>query len=216
MSSDTIGSDVTKMTTKNVTNELFVDVVETMKVTFNSSGNVINSEIDGKIQMKSYMAGNPIFKMSLCDNIVLNSNQDYGIKLDDVNYDPCVNYENFEFNKTLSIKPPNGTFVAMNYRITKDFNYPFRVHSFLNEKSAFKVELVIKVTYFIYIFKFIFHFIFSLYFYIIVIFLYFSIIVIFFYNCYIIFFIIFLLYFSLSNFSNIIFFYYFFLFLLIF
>lgn len=146
MTKDTVGSDVTKSSSLKLTNELFVDVVEKMNVTFNSSGNVINSEIDGQIQMKSYMAGDPVFTMCLCESVVVNAEQDYGIKLDDVNYDACVNHDNFEFNKTLTVKPPNGTFVAMNYRITKDFNYPFRVHSFLHEKSAFRVELVIKIS----------------------------------------------------------------------
>jgi AP-4 complex subunit mu-1 len=39
--------------------EIFVDVVERLSVTFNSAGYVLTSEIDGAIQCKSFLAGNP-------------------------------------------------------------------------------------------------------------------------------------------------------------
>ncbi|KAI5407550.1 hypothetical protein KIW84_053704 [Lathyrus oleraceus] len=38
--------------------EIFVDVIEKISVTFNSSGYILTSEIDGTIQMKSYLTGN--------------------------------------------------------------------------------------------------------------------------------------------------------------
>ena len=48
-----------------------MDVVENIVATFNSSGNVINSYINGSVLCKSYIAGNPSFKMRFCDNIVV-------------------------------------------------------------------------------------------------------------------------------------------------
>lgn len=40
-------------------NQIFVDVFEKLSILFNSSGYVINSSIEGCIQMKSYLHGNP-------------------------------------------------------------------------------------------------------------------------------------------------------------
>ena len=39
--------------------EIFVDVVERLTVTFNSAGYVLTTEIDGSIQCKSFLQGNP-------------------------------------------------------------------------------------------------------------------------------------------------------------
>ncbi|KAG9444613.1 hypothetical protein H6P81_015953 [Aristolochia fimbriata] len=38
--------------------EIFVDIIEKISVTFSSSGYILTSEIDGTIQMKSYLTGN--------------------------------------------------------------------------------------------------------------------------------------------------------------
>lgn len=122
-------------------------MIENLIATFNSAGNIINSSINGKVVCKSYIGGNPSFKMRFCDNIVVGEDQSYGIKLDDVSFNPCVNYSDFEFNKTLTFSPPNGTITAMTYRISKDFNYPFKCHSFIDEKSNFKIVLALKVIY---------------------------------------------------------------------
>lgn len=142
---DTVASDITKTGIQKNTNDIYVDVIEYINATFNSSGNIINSSINGVIVAKSYISGNPSFKMRFCDNIVVGSDQNFGIKIDDVSFNSCVNYSDFEFNKTLVMKPPNGTIEAMHYRITKDFNYPFKIHSFLTEKSNTKLEFTVKV-----------------------------------------------------------------------
>ena len=44
---------------KNKRNEIFVDILERLTVTFNSTGYIIASEIDGCIQMKSYSLATP-------------------------------------------------------------------------------------------------------------------------------------------------------------
>ncbi|CAN0288756.1 unnamed protein product, partial [Hapterophycus canaliculatus] len=38
-------------------NEIFVDILERLSVLFSQSGQVVNSSIDGCIQMKSYLSG---------------------------------------------------------------------------------------------------------------------------------------------------------------
>jgi AP-4 complex subunit mu-1 len=48
-------------------------------------------------------------------------------------------------NKSLRIDPPEGEFVVMNYRITADFNAPFKVFAFFETVNQYKVELTIKL-----------------------------------------------------------------------
>ena len=46
-----------------------------------------------------------------------------------------------ELNKTIRINPPDGEFAVMNYRVTSDFQAPFRVFPFIEELSSYKFEL---------------------------------------------------------------------------
>ncbi len=144
---NTIGSSATqKSIAENKSNEIFVDGIERISVVFNSSGCVINSSIDGCIQMKSYLLGEPTLKLSLCDDVIVGDNQNFGIKLDNYSFDKCVDDKNFEMNRTLIIKPPTGEFVAMNYRISQNFLYPFKIYPFLSEISNYKIEFMLKIS----------------------------------------------------------------------
>ena len=62
-------SSTTKKKQKNEKNEIFVDIFEKLSVLFNSNGAVINSSIDGVIQMKSYLRGNPGLRLVLNDDL---------------------------------------------------------------------------------------------------------------------------------------------------
>jgi len=130
-------------------NEIFVDIYERISVTFNSNGYVLNSSIDGTIQMKSYLAGNPELKLALNEELVIGKGTGPGgygvIEIDDCNFHECVKLNDFDALRILSFVPPDGEFVVMNYRITSDFKTPFRIFPFFELVSPYKVELIIKV-----------------------------------------------------------------------
>jgi len=128
-------------------NEIFVDIFEKISILFNASGYVINSSIEGCIQMKSYLHGNPPLKVALNDDLVIGkgNSSSSGVVLDDCNFHQCVNTTEFEMSKVMKIKPPDGEFTVMNYRVTSDFQAPFRIFPFIDEISNYKVELVLKV-----------------------------------------------------------------------
>lgn len=113
---------------------------------------MVNSAIDGSIQMKSYLLGNPELRLALNEDIQVKG-QGYGtshggygaVVLDDCNFHECVNLDDFADLRTLSFYPPDGEFVAMNYRITGDFRVPFRVFPTVDLTSPHKIELTIKV-----------------------------------------------------------------------
>jgi len=129
-------------------NEIFVDIYEKISITFNANGMVLNSAIDGNIQMKSYLAGNPHLKLALNEELVVGKGQGGGygsVEIDDCNFHECVNTEDFDSGRILSFLPPDGEFTVMNYRITSDFRTPFRIFPFFELVSPYKIELIVKV-----------------------------------------------------------------------
>lgn len=46
-----------------------MDIFDKLTVLFNSNGAIINSFIDGVIQMKSYLNGNPELRLILNENL---------------------------------------------------------------------------------------------------------------------------------------------------
>jgi len=133
---------------KGKKNEIYVDIVERISLTFNSNGIVLNSAIDGTIQMKSYLAGNPELRLALNEELVVGKSQgpSYGaIEIDDCNFHECVKLSEFESQRILSFVPPDGEFVVMNYRMTGEFRAPFRIFPFIELVSPYKVELIVKI-----------------------------------------------------------------------
>jgi len=122
-----------------------VDIFEKVSVLFNSSGYVVNSAIDGAIQMKSYLEGNPQLQLGLNEDLVVGRRGGPGMILDDCNFHECVDLKEFEDFKRLLIKPPDGEFVVMNYRITGDYQTPFRIFPFVEELGPYKIEFTIKI-----------------------------------------------------------------------
>jgi len=112
---------------------------------------------DGTIQMKSYLAGNPELKLALNEELVIGKTGartpagggaagGFGaVEIDDCNFHECVKLTDFDSLRILSLVPPDGEFVVMNYRITGDFRTPFRIFPFFELTSPYKVELIIKV-----------------------------------------------------------------------
>ena len=134
-------------------NEIYVDILERLTVLFNANGYILNSTIDGCIQMKSYLQGNPGLRFALNEDLVVGkenaSGGGYGggpaLVLDDCNFHECANLDDFETGRTVALIPPEGEFVVMNYRITSEFRAPFRIFPTLTEESQYKVELFLRV-----------------------------------------------------------------------
>jgi AP-4 complex subunit mu-1 len=147
-SSDAIKKPISQATDgKKQKNEIFVDIFEKITILFNSTGNIINSSVDGCIKMKSYLKGNPELKLVLSDDICIGRPASYtsaGNYIEDYNFHQNVNRAEFESAKTIYVSPPEGEFTAMNYRINTEFSPPFRIYSYI-EQSDYKLELKLKV-----------------------------------------------------------------------
>lgn len=115
-----------------------------MNVLFSPNGYVLNSSIDGNIQMKSYLAGNPELRLALNEDLVVGGKGEYGqVVLDDLNFNECVNLNEFDGTRTLTFYPPDGEFVLLNYRITNEFRVPFKMLPSVEQLSSTKLEILL-------------------------------------------------------------------------
>lgn len=136
-----------KAVNTNQKNEIFVDILERLNVIFSSNGYVLNSTIDGCIQMKSYLAGNPELRLALNEDLVIGRNGNantYGaVVLDDCSFHDCVNMNEFENGRVLSFFPPDGEFVVLNYRVTGEYRTPFRIFPAIEETGPKSLEITV-------------------------------------------------------------------------
>lgn len=122
--------------------EIFVDVVERVTCTFNASGYIVSQQVDGSVQIKSYLAGNPPIKIKLNDDLIIGKRDNpYGgarrgggdagnsVYLDDCSFHECANLEAFDSDRSITLVPPDGEFALINYRTTSGFKPPFRLQS---------------------------------------------------------------------------------------
>ncbi|XP_042939100.1 AP-4 complex subunit mu-like [Carya illinoinensis] len=124
--------------------EIFVDIIEKISITFSSNR---------KIQMKSYLTGNPEIRLAFNDNLGIGRDRrsvyDYGsssgsgaVILDDCNFHELVRLDSFAIEKTLSLVPPDAEFTVMSYRMTQEFKPPFRINTLIEKAGALKVPTV--------------------------------------------------------------------------
>ena len=109
---------------------------------------MINASIDGVIQMKSYLIGNPELRLVLNNDLQVGKSttgQVGSVVLDDCNFHECVDVGDFEAMKTVAINPPDGEFLVMNYRINGEYPAPFRIYPFIDEKSQYQLQFTVKV-----------------------------------------------------------------------
>lgn len=129
-------------------NEIFVDIFEKLSVLFNANGSVITCSIDGVIQMKSYLRGNPGLRLVLNEDLVVGRNAvgpTGSVVLDDCAFHECVDTRDWDALRTLAIAPPDGEFLVMNYRISDDYQTPYRIYPFIDELSPYKLQFTLKI-----------------------------------------------------------------------
>lgn len=131
----------------NQKNEIFVDILERLNIVFSNNGYILNSTIDGCIQMKSYLAGNPELRLALNEDLIVGrgSGQYGSVTVDDIIFNNCVNLSEFDSARTISFVPPDGEFVVLNYRITGEFKTPFRIFPAIEEVEPNKLEISVMI-----------------------------------------------------------------------
>lgn len=131
-------------------NEIFVDILERLNVVFSPSGVVVNAEVDGSVVLKSFLAGSPDLYLGFNEDLIVGrekSNARFAsVVLDSVNFFEKADYSRFESDRVLVMKPPDGEFVAMNYRVAgTHLSLPFRLSCGMELLTTYKVELTIRI-----------------------------------------------------------------------
>lgn len=101
------------------TNEVFLDVIESINLLVSQQGHVLHHEILGSIMLNVFLSGMPELRLGLNDKFLF-ENQGRSkagtVELEDVKFHQCVRLFNFERDRTISFIPPDGVFELLSYR----------------------------------------------------------------------------------------------------
>jgi len=113
----------------------------------------LRSDVEGSIQVKCQLGGMPVCEFGINDKLMIEQEKQSGknvkpgtsINIDDLNFHQCVKLGLFEQQRVVSFIPPDGTFILLKYRSTKDIALPFKILSHVKQISVTKLEYEVSV-----------------------------------------------------------------------
>lgn len=106
---------------KHAKNEIYLDVIEKLNILVSHTGNVLQSEIQGRVHMRSYLSGMPELKLGLNDKNLFEmqnrTSRGKLIEMEDIKFHQCVRLNKFDNDRNISFIPPDGEFNLMTYRV---------------------------------------------------------------------------------------------------
>jgi AP-2 complex subunit mu-1 len=135
-------------------NEVYIDVQETVSLLMNVAGAVLRAEINGKVMMKTQLTGMPECKFGLNDKLIMEKEGGAaasavgelgtGVEIDDCTFHRCVRLGKFDAERTITFIPPDGEFELMRYRVTAP-SQPFRLLPNITEQGRTKLVANLKI-----------------------------------------------------------------------
>jgi AP-4 complex subunit mu-1 len=130
-------------------NEIFVDLLEDLQVTFSADGRQLHSLVHGKLLLRNYLMGSPDLTIGLNSDLVIGSVESRAgkgsVAVDDCKFHPCVDMKEFDIDRSLNLSPPEGEFVAMAYRLSGQYSMPFNVHTLFEAGTPFRLDATISI-----------------------------------------------------------------------
>ncbi|KAK9669486.1 hypothetical protein RND81_13G134000 [Saponaria officinalis] len=130
------------------TNEVFLDVIESVNILVNSNGQLIRSDVIGALKMRTRLSGMPECKLGLNDRLLLEAQgqttRGKAIDMEDIKFHQCVRLARFESDRTISFIPPDGSFDLMTYRLTSQVKPLIWVEAQIERYSRSRMEIMIK------------------------------------------------------------------------
>jgi len=115
----------------------------------NANGQIVNSEVNGALRMRTQLSGMPECKLGLNDKVMLQaqnkSTRGKSVELEDIKFHQCVRLARFESDRTISFIPPDGQFDLMNYRITTPVKPLIWVEAKVTKPSRSRVDYSVKL-----------------------------------------------------------------------
>lgn len=128
-------------------NEVFLDVIESVNLLANASGNVLLAEVVGSIRMRVNLSGMPELRLGLNDKVLFESTgrgKSKSVELEDVKFHQCVRLARFENDRTISFIPPDGEFELMSYRLNTSIKPLIWIESHIEKHAHSRVEIMVK------------------------------------------------------------------------
>lgn len=132
-------------------NNIFIDLIETVNLTFSSKGQVLKFDIAGAIECNCQLSGMPECKFGMNDKLLLQRDFAGGaasdrnaVVINDLKFDQCVKLSKFDKERAITFIPPDGKFTLMNYRISDATQVPIKLMC-LFSKTGNKMEYKIKM-----------------------------------------------------------------------
>lgn len=132
-------------------NNIYIDLIETVNLTFSNKGQVLKFDIQGAIECKCELSGMPECKFGMNDKLLLQ--RDFAgnapgernqVVINDLKFDQCVKLSKFDKERAITFIPPDGKFTLMNYRISDCTQVPIKLMC-LFSRSGNKMEYKIKM-----------------------------------------------------------------------
>ncbi|KAL3902030.1 MAG: hypothetical protein SGCHY_000140 [Lobulomycetales sp.] len=132
-------------------NEAFVDVIESVNLITSPRGQVLQSEVAGRVMMRAYISGMPECKIGLNDKVVIPTGQGPSaaysrditksgkptVSLDDCQFHQCVKLSNFSAERTITFIPPGRQTLLFFYPTT--YSYAKHPTSTLDKDGEFEL-----------------------------------------------------------------------------
>lgn len=128
-------------------NELFIDVIESVNLSVNSKGAILQNEVSGCVKMKVHLSAMPQLRLGLSDKILraINSSGQDSVGFENVKFHQCVQLSRVS-DKNIYFVPPDGDFELMSYRMNTDIKPLILVRSKVVQSSTTRIEYTVKVT----------------------------------------------------------------------
>jgi len=112
------------------TNEIYLDVIESINLLINKTGEIIKAEVNGVVTLKSLLSGDPICKFGMNDKLQISQGDsgNKGISIEDIRFHQCVRLSDFNKDRTITFIPPDGKFDLMTFRVTENVIIPFKLY----------------------------------------------------------------------------------------
>ncbi|KAJ5073703.1 adaptor protein complex 1 mu subunit [Anaeramoeba ignava] len=130
-------------------NQVYIDVIEKIKMTISEHNRVLNSEIIGSIMLNTELTGTPHCHLGLNDKIRLekksSSKKLKSSQMDDIKFHQCVRLSKFDSDRSITFIPPDGPFELLSYRVSRITKPLFTIESMIERHPGSRIEYLLKV-----------------------------------------------------------------------
>jgi AP-1 complex subunit mu len=123
-------------------------VIEKLNLLVSANGNVLRSEIQATVRMKSFLSGMPELKLGLNDKVLFEmtgrTTRGKLIEMEDIKFHQCVRLNKFEAERNICFVPPDGEFELMSYRLDTQVKPLIWVECIVESFSRSKIEYLVK------------------------------------------------------------------------